>query len=88
MTASELQQAEWLDASLWERLERLERRHRRAQWEHHLSQRALQRVARGEAQALQQAWQHYCEVIAELERATAAIETLRGFASRTGKLLP
>jgi hypothetical protein len=88
MSASELQQGEWLDADLWARLERLERRHRRAQWEHHLSQRTLQRVASGEAQELQKAWQRYCEVIAELERATAAIEALRACASRTGKLLP
>jgi len=88
MSASELQQAEWLDAGLWERLERLERQHRRAQWEHHLSQRDLQRVARGEAHELQKVWQHYCEVIAELERATTAIEALRACASRSGELLP
>ena len=30
---------------------------------------------------LQRAWQHYCEVIAELEQATAAIESLRACAS-------
>jgi hypothetical protein len=91
MSASELRQPEWLDAGLWERLERLERLergHRRAQWEHHLCQRNLQRIARGEAQELQKAWQRYCEVIAELERATADIEALRACASRTGKLLP
>jgi hypothetical protein len=91
MSASELQQAEWLDAGLWERLERLERlerQHRRAQWEHHLSQRDLQRVGRGEAHELQEAWQRYCEVIAELERATTAIEALRACASRSGELLP
>jgi hypothetical protein len=88
MSASELRQAEWLDAGLWERLERLERAHRRAQWEHHLCQRNLQRIARGEAQELQKAWQRYCEAIAELERATAGIEALRACASRTGELLP
>lgn len=87
MSAAELRQAEWLEAGLWDRLELLERRHRRAQWEHHLSQRDLQRSARGEAQARQKAWQHYCEVIAELERATADIEALRACASSTGKLL-
>jgi hypothetical protein len=88
MSASELQRAEWLDAGLWKRLERLESRHRRVQWEHHLAQRDLQRPAQGATEELYQAWQHYCEVIAELERATAAIESLRRCASRTGSLVP
>jgi hypothetical protein len=88
MSASELQRAEWLDAGLWERLERLESEHRRVQWEHHLAQRDLQRSPREATEEPHQAWQRYCEAIAELDRATAAIESLRRCASRTGRLVP
>ena len=88
MSASELQRAEWLDAGLWERLGRLESRHRRVQWEHRLAQRDLQRLPRGATEELHQAWQRYCEVIAELDRAAAAIESLRRCAGRTGSLVP
>ena len=75
MSASECQRAEWLDAGFWERLERLERRHRRAQWEHQRTQRGLQRLPAGDAEELHQAWQRYCEVIAELDQAPAEIES-------------
>jgi hypothetical protein len=81
MSASERQRAVWLDAGFWERLERLERRHWRLQWEHELARRGLKRLAPGEAEGLQLAWQRYCEVIAELDQATAAIESLRTCAS-------
>ena len=88
MSASELQRAEWLEAGLWERLERLERRLQRAQWDHRLAQRALQALPRGESQALYLAWLRYSAVIAELDRVTAAIESLRGCTSRTASLVP
>lgn len=81
MSASEGQRAEVLDPGLWEQLERLERRHWRVQWEHELARRSLKRLSPGEDEGLQRAWQHYCEVIAELEQATAAIESLRACAS-------
>jgi len=81
MSASECQRAEVLDPGLWERLERLERRHWRVQWEHELARRRLKRQPPGEAEELQRAWQHYCEVIAELDQATAVIESLRACAS-------
>jgi hypothetical protein len=77
MSASERQRAEWLDPGFWERLERLESRHRRVQSEHERAQRWLERLPPGEAEELHQAWQRYCEVIAELDRATAEIESLR-----------
>jgi hypothetical protein len=77
MSASERQRAEGLDPRFWERFERLERRHWRVQWEHELARRGLKRLPPGEAEALRQAWQRYCEVIAELDQATAAIESLR-----------
>jgi hypothetical protein len=81
MSASEGQRAEWLDPRFWERLERLERRHWRVQWEHELARRAMKRLPAGEAEELQQTWRRYCEVIAELDQATAAIASLRTCAS-------
>jgi hypothetical protein len=77
MSASAGQRAEWLDADFWERLERLESRHRRALSEHERALRGLERLTPGEAEELQQAWRTYCEVIAELDRASAEIESLR-----------
>jgi len=77
MRASEGQRAEWLDPGFWERLERLESRHRRAQSEHQRAQRGLEHTPPGEPQELHQAWRRYCEVIAELDQATAEIESLR-----------
>jgi hypothetical protein len=81
MSASERQRAEWLDAGFWERLERLEGRHRRAQSEHERAQRRVQRLPPEDAEELHEAWQRYCEVIAELDQATAEIESLRTCAS-------
>jgi len=81
MSASEQQRAAWRHAGFWERLERLESRHRRAQSEHERAQRGLERLPPGEAEELHEAWQRYCEVIAELDEATAEIESLRTCAS-------
>jgi hypothetical protein len=77
MSASELQRAEWLNTPFWDRLDRLESQHRRVLSQHESAQRDLERrgsLAPGE---LREAWERYCEVIAELDRATAEIETLR-----------
>ena len=78
MSASERQRAEWLDAGFWERLES---RQQRAQSEHERARRRVQRLAPDDAEELHQAWQRYCEVIAELDRASAEIESLRTCAS-------
>jgi hypothetical protein len=77
MTASEEQRAEWLDSEFWERLERLEGRHQKAQSEHETARRNLERVTPVEAGELRNAWLRYCEVIAELDQTTADFETLR-----------
>jgi hypothetical protein len=77
MSASELQRAEWLDTPFWDRLDRLESHHRRVLSEHDSAQRELDRSGKLEPGELRDAWQRYCEVIAELDRATADIETLR-----------
>jgi len=77
MSASELQRAEWLDPMLWDRLDRLESRHRRVASEYESAQRDFERFSALEPGELRAAWERYCEVIAELDRATADIESLR-----------
>jgi hypothetical protein len=77
MSASELQRAEWLDPRFWDRLDRLESQHQRLQSEHVQARRGLERLTASESGELHQAWQRYCEVIAELERAAAEFEALR-----------
>ena len=77
MSASERQRAEWLDAGFWERLDRLEWRHQRAQAEHDSARRGLERLTPNEIEELRRAWRRYCEVIAELDQTTAEFEALR-----------
>jgi hypothetical protein len=77
MSASEEQRAEWLDPRFWERLDRLEGHHQRIQSEHEAVRRGLERVTPEESTDLRAAWRRYCEVIAELDRATAELEVLR-----------
>ena len=81
MSASELQRAEWLDSPFWDRLDRLESRHRQALSAHESAQRDFERFSALEPGELRAAWERYCEVIAELDRATAEIETLRSCAT-------
>ena len=76
MSASEQQRAEWLDSPFLDQLDRLESQHRRILSEHESAQRDLVRGTL-EPGELKQAWERYCQVIAELDRATAEIETLR-----------
>ncbi len=77
MSASEESRAEWLDTKFWERLDLLETRHLRIQSEHEVSRRGLESVRMDELAELRAAWHRYCEVIAELDRATAELEALR-----------
>jgi len=77
MSASEANRAEWLDNKFWERLDMLETRHQRIQSEHESARRGLERLRPEASAELREAWKHYCEVIAELDRATADIEKLR-----------
>ncbi len=69
----------------WERLGRLEVRHRRVQSEHDDARRGLERLSACEAEELRHAWRHYCEVIAELDRTTAEFEVLRTCAPCPGR---
>jgi hypothetical protein len=80
MSASEQQREQWLEAGFWERLDRVDARHRRAQTEHESALRGLSRLTPLEAEELRQAWQRYCDVIAELDRASAEFESLRSCA--------
>jgi hypothetical protein len=77
MSASEASRAEWLDNRFWERLDLLEARHQRVQIEHESARRCLERTSIEEIAGLREAWQRYCDVIAELDRATAELEDLR-----------
>ena len=74
MSASESSRADWLDNSFWERLDLLEARHQRLQSEHESVRRGLECA---QADTLREAWERYCEVIAELDQATAELEVLR-----------
>jgi hypothetical protein len=77
MSASGRQRAEWLAPDFWEQLDLLEERHRQVQLEHNSARRGIERLTRQQGEELRQAWQRYCEVIAELERVTAEFEALR-----------
>jgi hypothetical protein len=77
MSASEKKRAEWLDASFWDRLDRLEGRHQRVQAEHETARRGLERLTPNELEELHRAWSRYCQVIAELDETTAEFEALR-----------
>ena len=77
MSTSEASHSEWLGNQFWERLDRLESRHQRVQSEHDAVRRGLERLRVDELDQLRAAWQRYCEVIAELDVATADLEVLR-----------
>ncbi len=77
MNAAASSCVEWLDKQFWERLERLESHHQRIQSEHEAVRRGLERLSAEEVAELKAAWHRYCEVIAELDHATAQIEALR-----------
>lgn len=77
MSASGDPQADWFAPPVWDDLKRLESRHRQLQREHDLARRRLDQITPEETDELRNAWRDYCEVIAELDEATAALEHLR-----------
>jgi hypothetical protein len=77
MSASETPRAEWLDSQFWERLDRIEVRHRQIQSQHDAARRTLERANVGETQELRDAWRRYCDVIDELDRTTDEFAALR-----------
>ena len=64
------------NGAIGERLDRLEGRHQRAQAEHDLARRGLERLTPRELEELRRAWRRYCEVIAELDQSSAEFEAL------------
>ena len=77
MSESERQGAEWLDAGLCERLDRLQLRQQRIQAELASARRGLERLPPDRLDESRRAWRRYCEVIAELDETTAEFEALR-----------
>ncbi len=76
MSAPQEQRAEWLDSKFWDRLDRLEHRHRQVRSEHESARRGLNKVDPRATQEIHDAWRRYCEVIADLDQTTAELEAL------------
>lgn len=81
MSAPQQQRAEWLEPEFWDRLDRLESRHKHVICEHENARRNLKRLTTREMQELRAAWRRYCQVIFELDETTAELESLRKWAS-------
>jgi hypothetical protein len=62
---------------VWRDCERLESRCRQLQLEHDQAVRRLDEVKPSAACDLRAGWREYCEVIAELDETTAALQHLR-----------
>jgi hypothetical protein len=77
MSARAETRAEWLDSKFWDRLDRLESQHRQVQSEHEIVRRRLDRADPAVVGEIREVWNRYCEVIAELDRATGELESLR-----------
>jgi len=77
MSASDRPRAQWPEAGFWEQFDRLETHHQRLHSEHDRARRELERLSGREADEVRRVWRHYCEVIAELDRATNEFEVLR-----------
>ena len=77
MKAPESSRVEWLNNSFWERLALLEARHQRLQADHEVARRTLQTAGGSGLSELQEAWDRYCAVIADLDSTTAELEVLR-----------
>lgn len=69
--------ADRLAYPVWDDLERLESRRRQLQVEHDTAVRRLEGARPEEPCDLRAVWRNYCEVIAELDDTTAALQHLR-----------
>ena len=81
MSARQVERAEWLDPKFWDRLDRLESQHRQVQAERESARRRLDRADPGASDELRDVWRRYCDVIADLDRTTAAFDALYRSAS-------
>ena len=77
MSASKEQRVTWPERDFFERLDRLEDHHRHVQCKHDSARRDLDCAGSLESAELRDCWQHYCQVIAELDQAAADFEVLR-----------
>ncbi len=66
----------WQDDGFWNMFSQLESEHQRVQVAHENARRNLERVTRAEVEELQRLWRIYRDVIAELDRTTAALDVL------------
>ena len=66
-----------LGEAFWDRLNRIELQHQRAQCQHETLRRGLDALHGDHGGDLFDAWRRYCDVIAELDRTTAELEALR-----------
>lgn len=69
--------AAWPDERFWSQFDGLETRHQRAQSEHESVRRNFDALRREDSADFTKVWNRYCEVIAELDRSTADLETFR-----------
>ena len=76
MSASDQPRAGSPEAEFWDRLDSLEDRHQRIQSQYDDARRGLERLSSDEAEEVQRAWRHYCEVITELDQTTSEFEAL------------
>jgi len=67
----------WRAEPFWNRLHHVERRHQDVQTQHEAVRRELTGVGSAHEPSFRDIWQRYCEVIAELDRTSAEIESLR-----------
>ena len=67
----------WLNAEFWDHLLRIEGHHQRVHSDYDSARRQLDRLDPKADPAFQDAWTRYCEVVAELDRATGELEFLR-----------
>jgi hypothetical protein len=75
--ADEQQGPFWQRDPFWSRLNRVEGLHLRLQSQHEAVRRELTAIPSTRNAGFKDAWQRYCDVIRELDMATAELETLR-----------
>ncbi len=67
----------WMGEPFWNRLNRVESYHLQLLSRHETARRELAAVRNTRQDEFPGLWQRYCEVIQELDRTTAELETLR-----------
>ncbi len=68
---------DWPNQEFWDRLQRLEGRHERAQSEYDTARRGPETLTPSDIEEVRSAWRRYCEVIAELDKTATEFEALQ-----------